>query len=73
MKLFHRSPVNCRCGEFLQFPHPIPVCNKNSTWTRLGLSDSMSRSDFLTYSTYAALDVAIDINNRDHQGFQWSA
>ena len=25
----------------------------------------MSRSDFLTYSTYAALDVATDINNRD--------
>ena len=25
----------------------------------------MSRSDFLTYSTYAALDVATAINNRD--------
>ena len=38
---------------------------QNSTWTQLGLSEAMSRSDFLTYSTYAALDVATDINNRD--------
>ena len=25
----------------------------------------MSRSDFITYSTYAALDVAVDNNNAD--------
>ena len=31
----------------------------------MGLSGNMSRSDFLTYATYAALDVAVDTNNAD--------
>ena len=40
------------------------MLEQNDTWTKLGLSDgAMSRADFLAYSAYAAIDVAIEINN----------
>ena len=40
------------------------ILEQNATWTQLGLSGgAMSRTDFLTYSTYAAIDVAVELNN----------
>ena len=40
------------------------ILEQNATWTQLGLGGgAMSRTDFLTYSTYAAIDVAIELNN----------
>ena len=55
-------------GDYGWFRNNSSKYHQNSTWTRLGLSESMSRSDFLTYATYAALDVATAINNRDCGG-----
>ena len=42
------------------------IASQDGVWKNLGLSEgAMSRADFLTYSAYAAVDVAIEINNRN--------
>merc|ERR1712241_517157 len=42
------------------------IQEQDGVWKNLGLSEgAMSRADFLTYSAYAAVDVAIEINNRE--------